>query len=60
VVAPGGIGTVLEAMLIWQLVQVRHVHDTPLIFVGKMWPGLLKWAELRERMAKLPDSDSRR
>ena len=44
VVAPGGIGTVLESMMIWQLLQVRHVHDTPLIFVGKMWAELVEWA----------------
>jgi uncharacterized protein (TIGR00730 family) len=29
VVAPGGIGTVLELMMVWQLLQVRHVDDTP-------------------------------
>jgi predicted Rossmann-fold nucleotide-binding protein len=34
VVVPGGIGTVLEAMLIWQLLQVRHLHDTSLICAG--------------------------
>jgi uncharacterized protein (TIGR00730 family) len=44
IVAPGGIGTVLETMMIWQLLQVRHLEDTPLILVGKMWPGLLEWA----------------
>jgi uncharacterized protein (TIGR00730 family) len=44
VVAPGGIGTVLETMMIWQLLQVRHVHDTPLILVGKMWADLVDWA----------------
>jgi predicted Rossmann-fold nucleotide-binding protein len=44
VVSPGGIGTVLELMLIWQLLQVKHVHDTPLILVGKMWPDLVGWA----------------
>jgi uncharacterized protein (TIGR00730 family) len=44
VVAPGGIGTVLELMMIWQLLQVKHVHDTPLILVGKMWAGLVDWA----------------
>jgi uncharacterized protein (TIGR00730 family) len=43
-VAPGGIGTVLEMMMIWQLLQVRHLQDTPLILVGKMWPGLIEWA----------------
>jgi uncharacterized protein (TIGR00730 family) len=44
VVTPGGIGTVLELMMIWQLLQVRHVRDTPLILVGKMWADLVEWA----------------
>jgi uncharacterized protein (TIGR00730 family) len=44
VVVPGGIGTVLELMMIWQLLQVRHVHDTPLILIGKMWFDLVDWA----------------
>ena len=45
IVAPGGIGTVLESMMIWQLLQVRHLHDTPLIFAGPMWKGLVDWAK---------------
>src|SRR4029077_13144621 len=40
VVAPGGIGTVLELMMIWQLLQVKHVPGTPLILVGNMWASL--------------------
>jgi uncharacterized protein (TIGR00730 family) len=44
VVAPGGIGTVLETMMIWQLLQVHHLQGMPLILVGKMWPGLIEWA----------------
>jgi uncharacterized protein (TIGR00730 family) len=44
IVAPGGIGTVLEMMMIWQLLQVRHIEQTPLILVGGMWPGLVEWA----------------
>ena len=43
IVAPGGIGTVLETMMIWQLLQVRHLEKTPLILIGKMWPGLIDW-----------------
>jgi len=43
IVAPGGIGTVLETMMIWQLLQVRHLDQTPLILVGKLWPGLIEW-----------------
>src|SRR5437868_13011500 len=45
VVVPGGIGTVLELMMIWQLLQVKHVHDAPLILVGGMWTGLVDWAK---------------
>jgi uncharacterized protein (TIGR00730 family) len=44
VVVPGGIGTVLETLMIWQLLQVRHVDNVPLILVGKMWSGLVEWA----------------
>jgi len=44
VVAPGGIGTVLETMMVWQLLQVGHLRDAPLILVGKMWQGLVDWA----------------
>jgi uncharacterized protein (TIGR00730 family) len=45
VVTPGGIGTVLELSMIWQLLQVKHVHHTPLILVGKMWAELVDWAK---------------
>jgi predicted Rossmann-fold nucleotide-binding protein len=41
VVVPGGIGTVLEAMLVWQLLQVRHLHETPLPFAGDVWAELV-------------------
>jgi uncharacterized protein (TIGR00730 family) len=44
VVAPGGIGTVLEMTLVWQLLQVGHLQHTPLILVGTMWPALVEWA----------------
>ena len=54
VAVPGGIGTVLESLLIWQLLQVRHVQDTPLIFVGKMWADLVEWARKHLLDARLP------
>lgn len=44
IVAPGGIGTVLETTMVWQLLQVKHLENTPLILVGKMWPGFVEWA----------------
>src|ERR1044071_6830499 len=44
IVAPGGVGTVLETAMIWQLLQVNHLEKTPLILVGRMWPGFIEWA----------------
>jgi len=44
IVMPGGIGTSLEAFMIWQLCQVRHVRDRPLVLVGEMWEELVAWA----------------
>jgi uncharacterized protein (TIGR00730 family) len=43
VVTPGGIGSLLELSLCWQLLQVRHLYNTPLILVGKMWAELVEW-----------------
>lgn len=43
VVVPGGIGTVLETTMIWQLLQVKHLQNTPLILTGKMYAGLVEW-----------------
>jgi len=54
VVAPGGIGTVLELMMVWQLLQVKHVHDAPLILVGKMWSQLVDWARTYLAKAEPP------
>jgi uncharacterized protein (TIGR00730 family) len=45
VVVDGGIGTTLEAVMVWQLLQVRLVGERPLIFVGPMWRGLREWVE---------------
>ena len=43
IVMPGGIGTMLEALMVWQLLQVRHLYDTPLILAGRFWDGLIDW-----------------
>jgi uncharacterized protein (TIGR00730 family) len=43
VVVPGGIGTLLEMSLAWQLLQVRKLYNTPLILVGEMWAELVEW-----------------
>ena len=44
VVVPGGIGTLLELSMVWQLLQVRKLRNTPLVVVGKMWGELADWA----------------
>jgi uncharacterized protein (TIGR00730 family) len=54
VVVPGGIGTVLELTMVWQLLQVRHVRDTPLVLVGKMWADLVQWSRRHLLTAELP------
>ena len=45
VVAPGGVGTLLELFYTWQLVQVKRIHNIPIIMLGKQWPALMKWFE---------------
>jgi len=50
IVMPGGIGTALELFMVWQLLQVKHMKEHPLILVGTMWPGLIDW--MRETMVE--------
>jgi uncharacterized protein (TIGR00730 family) len=62
VIVGGGVGTTLEAMMVWQLLQVRHIEGVPLIFVGRMWRELVDWArrgmtEGEELLADLADMD---
>ncbi len=45
VVAPGGVGTLLEFFYTWQLIQVKHICSIPIIFMGDMWPELIEWIE---------------
>ncbi len=54
VVVPGGIGTVLETLMVWQLLQVRHAQDVPLILVGRMWRGLIDWARTSMLDGRVP------
>src|SRR5262249_716433 len=43
VVTPGGIGTMLETMMVWPLLQVRKLDNTRLILGGKMYAELVNW-----------------
>lgn len=44
VVAPGGIGTLLELMYVWQLIQIGLIDKRPVLLMGAdFWPGFLEW-----------------
>ncbi len=45
VVAPGGVGTMLELFYIWQLVQVKKISNIPIILLGTQWQGFTEWLE---------------
>lgn len=45
VVAPGGIGTLLELTYAWQLIQVEHICNIPIILMGDMWKPFIQWIE---------------
>jgi predicted Rossmann-fold nucleotide-binding protein len=45
VVVPGGIGTALETLMVWQPLQVRHLDErTPLILIREMYEDPVEWA----------------
>lgn len=54
VVVPGGIGTVLELAMIWQLLQVRKLTHTPLILIGRMWADFVAWGRRYLLEAEFP------
>lgn len=44
IVAPGGIGTLLELMYVWQLVQIGLIQPRPIILLDReYWEGLIGW-----------------
>jgi uncharacterized protein (TIGR00730 family) len=45
VVAPGGVGTLLELMYTWQLVQVKQICNIPIILMGKQWRAFIGWVK---------------
>lgn len=45
IVTPGGVGTLLEMALIYQLLQVGHIDKKPIICVGRMWRTFRNWIE---------------
>ncbi|HEU4753092.1 MAG TPA: LOG family protein, partial [Armatimonadota bacterium] len=56
VVAPGGIGTLLELMYVWQLLQLRTVEPRPMILLGQeYWSGLMDWMRAGPAAMRLVD-----
>ena len=55
IVSPGGVGTLLEFFYTWQLIQVEHVCNIPVILLGNEWPGLIEWIERGPLKAKYLD-----
>jgi uncharacterized protein (TIGR00730 family) len=44
IVAPGGIGTLLELSYVWQLLQVGMIEPRPVLLLGRdFWAGLIDW-----------------
>ncbi|HSD72630.1 MAG TPA: LOG family protein, partial [Thermoanaerobaculia bacterium] len=43
VIFPGGVGTSLELLMVWQLLQVGFLTERPVVLVGEMWLGLIEW-----------------
>lgn len=43
VVAPGGLGTLLELFYTWQLVQVKQICNIPIILLGDHYKELISW-----------------
>lgn len=62
VTTPGGIGTVLELMYTWQLLQVGHMERKPVILIGsKFWEGFINWMQdmpLRNNLMNASDFDA--
>ena len=61
VVTPGGIGTILELLYTWQLIQVDHITPRPIILLGNMWGGLVNWMKaepLRRNLINESDFDN--
>ena len=61
IVMPGGIGTALELFFSWQLLQVHHMTDRPIVLVGKdFWAGLIDWTKEVQVKQGLVDADDHR
>lgn len=57
IVAPGGIGTILELFYTWQVLQTKKINHIPIILMGKQWKGLVKWLKKAPLKSKYLDKE---
>jgi len=61
VITPGGVGTLLELLFTWQLLQVEHITPKPVVLLGKdMWSGFIDWMKaepLKRQLMNASDFD---
>lgn len=44
ILTPGGIGSLLELLFTWQLMQVKHLPPRPIVLMDKVfWSGFIQW-----------------
>jgi len=44
IITPGGIGSLLELLFTWQLIQVKHLTPRPIVLMdSQFWNGFLGW-----------------
>lgn len=62
IVTPGGIGTLLELFFSWQLIQVKHLSNRPIVLLDEeYWTGLIDWMKkfpLARSLVSAKDFDS--
>lgn len=61
IMTPGGIGSILELMFTWQLIQVKHLPPRPIVLMDSVfWKGLLEWMKdfpLARKLVSVGDFD---
>lgn len=56
VLAPGGVGTLLELGYIWQLIQLGEIEVRPVVLLNReFWQGLLDWSREQQLGNELLD-----
>ena len=61
IIVPGGIGTLLELYYSWQLIQVGHLAERPIVLLKKdFWNGIITWmkeVQLENKLVSPGDFD---